>query len=57
MVPARDADALTRALVELLRDPSGRASMRERNFELVRQRADQENEMRRMAGIYQKMAG
>lgn len=56
LVPPRDAKALTNALLDLLRDPEGRDRMKVYNLELVRDRADQENEMRRMAGIYASLA-
>ena len=56
MVPARNVEALTEALIELLRDKDARTRMREHNFDLVKARADQGNEMLRMESIYKSLA-
>jgi glycosyltransferase involved in cell wall biosynthesis len=57
MVPARNVEALTQALIELLGDPETRQRMRAHNFDLVKERADQKNEMLRMESIYESLAG
>lgn len=56
LVPPKDADALSDSLLDLLRNPQGCERMRTYNLKLVRDRADQESEMRRMAGIYDTLA-
>lgn len=56
VVPPRDVEALATALIDLLRDPAKLARMRASNFGIVKARADQESEMRRMAEIYRQLA-
>ncbi len=52
LVPVRDAEALAEAIIQLLRDPQQRAEFRQRNLNLIRERADHQVEMAKMESLY-----
>lgn len=52
LVPAQDAEALAEAIIQLLRNPQQRAEFRQRNLDLIRERADHQKEMAKMEALY-----
>ena len=57
LVPARDVDALSRAVLSLLTDPTRRAQVIENNLATVRRTGDFAVEMARMEDLYLSLAG
>ena len=57
LVPARNIEALSRAILALLTDPARRAQVSEQNLATVRRTGDFAVEMARMEDLYRSLAG
>ena len=57
LVPARNVEALSRAILALLADPVRRAQVIEQNLATVRRTGDFAVEMARMEDLYRSLAG
>ena len=52
IVPPRDPQAVAVAILRTLRDPEGMERFRQTNWQIIRERADFESEMRKIEAIY-----